>query len=424
MRRIGTAFMLLAGLSGCISFTATPTAGEKKSVEFKPTSTRMAAPAGMATAALPSNPTWTAHPGHDVAASTAIRPVSSYNPSVAPRVGGVPSLTPLVTTPRELPAGLAAATTPLPTVPPGYQVGYPTSAGGSTPAPVVQTSATAPAAPAAVRGEPTADRGTPPLLPAPTQEEIIRANLDEPAKPATLRPAAQETTEAPAAKESLSVAARTEKTGKTTPPLMRMVNTKRITLNFEVKDVGPSGLSTVELWYTQDTRDWKKYEAPTTAKAYVVEVDEEGMYGFTLVARSGLGLGKEPPVNGDQPQVWVIVDLSKPEVQLGEIETAANGGTQQVTLHWKASDKNLGRSPVTIQYAEKEDGPWKVLAGNVENTGTFVWQMPKTTPRCYFRVEATDLAGNVGQSSVSRQVLLDSSTPSVSIINVQASSAP
>src|SRR5262249_2527875 len=34
--------------------------------------------------------------------------------------------------------------------------------------------------------------------------------------------------------------------------LVKVVKSRRITLNFAFKDVGPSGVSAVELWYTQD----------------------------------------------------------------------------------------------------------------------------------------------------------------------------
>jgi hypothetical protein len=204
-------------------------------------------------------------------------------------------------------------------------------------------------------------------------------------------------------------------------PLMRLVNTKRITLNFEVKDVGPSGLANVELWYTQNCRDWKKYDAPTNSKAYVVEVDEEGMYGFTLVARSGLGLSKEAPVSGDQPQVWTIVDLTPPEVQLTEV--APNADAKQVTIAWKASDKNFSRTPISLSYAETEAGPWRIIAANLENIGKYTWSMPAGTPAKFIvRAEATDLAGNVSRVEWKKALLLDNSTPTVSITNVESNS--
>jgi hypothetical protein len=216
------------------------------------------------------------------------------------------------------------------------------------------------------------------------------------------------------------------KTPKAGAPLMRMVNSKRITLDFEVKDVGPSGLSSVELWYTRDCHEWKKYNAPPHAKAYVVEVDEEGMYGFTLLARSGIGLSKEPPGPGDQPQVWVIVDLTKPEIQLSEVTPTAtyNNKVQQVTIKWKASDKNLDRQPISLFFAEKEDGPWKTIATGLPNTGLYNWQVPGDAPSRFFvRAEAVDLAGNTGRAQSPKPVLLDTRVPSVTILNVEANNS-
>lgn len=422
MKRIGTTICLLAGLSGCISVTATPTAGDRKPVDVKPTATTMATPTTPAASsvALPTNPTWTAHPGHDLAGTR--QPVDQAA-AWSPQASG--SLTPMVTTPRPLPAGLASATPlppahatrPAPAAPTSdYQASYPSpTAAARPPADLALASATVPTAPA--KPEPVIDRSAPAAMAAPSPEEIIQANLAENRKTTTLRPSAPVAPE-PAAKEPVALPAKAARANAV--PLVRLVNTKRITLNFEVKDVGPSGLSTVELWYTQDAREWKKYEAPTDAKAYVVEVDEEGMYGFTLVARSGIGLGKEPPAAGEQPQVWVIVDLTRPEVHLEDAVSATAGGSQQVSIRWKATDKNLSRNPITLSWADKEDGPWKVIVSNIENTGKYNWQVPSGTPRCFVRVDAVDMAGNVGQSPVSKPILLDSSLPTVSITNVQS----
>src|SRR5262249_60687717 len=122
-------------------------------------------------------------------------------------------------------------------------------------------------------------------------------------------------------------------------------NTRRITLNFEVKDVGASGVAAVQLWFTQDGKKWRKHDAPPQAKAYVVEVDEEGMYGFTLLARSGTGLAKEPPQPGDSPPVGGIVDLTKPQVQLTEATPSMQGNQQTVTIKWRARGNNTRRHP-------------------------------------------------------------------------------
>jgi hypothetical protein len=205
--------------------------------------------------------------------------------------------------------------------------------------------------------------------------------------------------------------------------VVRMVNTKRVNLNYEVKDVGPSGISGVELWYTQDGRNWKKHEGPAQWQPpFVVELPEEGLYGLTLLARNGAGGGKDPPRPGDQPQVWVEVDLTKPIVAPPGAQVQSTAGAQVLTLRWTSSDKNLALKPITIACAEQAEGPWTPIATGVENTGHFTWPMPSTVPRRFHvRVEATDLAGNVGMAQAPAPINLDSSPPTVSILAVEPS---
>jgi hypothetical protein len=89
---------------------------------------------------------------------------------------------------------------------------------------------------------------------------------------------------------------------------VRVVRSRRISLNFALSDIGPSGVSAVELWYTRDGKEWALCDGVPKSPPYLVEVDEEGKYGFTLLARSGAGLSKKPPAPGDEPQIWVIVE--------------------------------------------------------------------------------------------------------------------
>jgi hypothetical protein len=374
--------VLLLGSGGCISFYPEPPEEKKREV-------RVPAPAPT---------TWTARDGErtdrqlpsrfrgDDTARIALPPAPV---PVASGGAGTPAATATVTT-----AGKVASVVPAPP----------------------------PATPASLASAARADHATQPVGYV-TSEPVREPALAMP-KPEGKVPPKGVTVVAPAKADSAAgkaVAADHAKGGKGAPPLMRMVNSKRVTLNFKVDDVGPSGLSGVELWYTQDCKDWKKHDAPPQAHSYVIEVDEEGMYGFTLLAKSGLGLGKEPPAPGDLPQVWVMVDLSKPVVTLGEITPNVNGKTGSVAIRWKATDKNLGSTPVGLYYAEKEAGPWLPIATAQENSGRYVWQVPASAPPSFFvRVEATDLAGNLGRAQTAKPVLLDTSRPTVSILDVES----
>src|SRR4051794_24681441 len=69
-----------------------------------------------------------------------------------------------------------------------------------------------------------------------------------------------------------------------------LVNNRRIKLNYNITDVGPSGVSCVELWATRDGKNWARYSnEPPPAGPLCVHVAEEGTYGFSLVVKNGLG---------------------------------------------------------------------------------------------------------------------------------------
>jgi hypothetical protein len=201
---------------------------------------------------------------------------------------------------------------------------------------------------------------------------------------------------------------------------VRVVNNKRITLNYKINDVGPSGVSSIDVWVTHDGRVWKKLDVGTqTHPPCIVEVSDEGLYGFSLLARNGLGLGKAPPQAGDVPQVWVDVDLTRPTVQLMGVEvTGPSKGT--AIISWSAADKNLGPRPITLSYSETGKGMWTPIAASLANSGRYIWQMPSSVSgRFLVRVEATDLAGNTGSAQSQEPVLIDLSQPTISILNVE-----
>jgi hypothetical protein len=203
---------------------------------------------------------------------------------------------------------------------------------------------------------------------------------------------------------------------------VRMVNSKHISLDYDIADIGPSGVI-VELWYTQDGRTWQKYKEqrdPPKPYIFTFDVADEGTYGFTLVVRSGVGLGGREPQVGDAPQVWVEVDLKPPQVQVLNVDVGRNQEAGNLTITWLATDKNLGQQPVNIFYAEQAGGPWTPIAANVANTGRYVWRMPpQGVPyKFHVRVDATDKAGNTGTAEWGKQVIVDLKVPKIKLINV------
>src|SRR5262249_23086727 len=204
---------------------------------------------------------------------------------------------------------------------------------------------------------------------------------------------------------------------------VRIVNSNGISINYKLEEVGKSGIALIELWWTRDGHSWTKYNErsnPEAGAPYTLEVSDEGLYGFTLVARNKAGFGESPPGVNDAPQIWVEVDLTKPVVRLLGVDVGRSGGDKgNLTITYSASDKNLERRPITISYAEKPDGHWTPIASNEENLGRYVWRIPEDVPyQFYVRVAAADRAGNIGTADTTAPVIVDLSKPRVKVIDV------
>ncbi|HZU35767.1 MAG TPA: hypothetical protein VFA18_07660, partial [Gemmataceae bacterium] len=207
----------------------------------------------------------------------------------------------------------------------------------------------------------------------------------------------------------------------TTRSGVRMINSKRLNLNYEVREQGRSGVSTVELWYTTDSRSWQKREDKpyTPGSPLSIDVEGEGLYGFTIIPRSGVGLSQPPPQVGDQPQVWVEVDLTPPVVHLQDVQVGQGADSGKLTIFYSATDKHLTQQPIVLEYAESAAGPWKPIARDVDNTGRYVWQMPQDVPYQFLvRVKAVDQAGNVGSDQSTTPVKVDLAQPKGVILDV------
>jgi hypothetical protein len=200
------------------------------------------------------------------------------------------------------------------------------------------------------------------------------------------------------------------------------VNSRRIKLNYEIREVGHSGVSSVELWATRDGKTWQRYsDEPPPPGPLVVHVAEEGRYGFTLVVRNGIGLSGRAPVTGDLPQVWVEVDETTPIVKLMDVEVAPGGVRSDLAIQWTAADIHLMAKPISISTSTDKDGPWMTVASGLENTGRYVWKMPNDVPhQFYVRVEATDRAGNVGTAQLVKPVTVDAARPRGVILGVDS----
>ena len=203
---------------------------------------------------------------------------------------------------------------------------------------------------------------------------------------------------------------------------LRMVNSRTFDLEYEVDSVGPSGVGRVELWGTSDGgQTWRRFTAVSDKHSPLrANVTEEGVYGFRVVVANGAGFGGKPPVAGDQPDLWIGVDLTKPTARIVSAQQGVESEAGQLIISWQADDKMLAARPVSLMFSQSRGGPWSPIAAGLENTGRYAWPIDnRTPPKLFLRLEVRDEAGNVGVHETTEPVIIDQSRPTVRVRSVR-----
>lgn len=211
---------------------------------------------------------------------------------------------------------------------------------------------------------------------------------------------------------------------------IQRVNSLEFGIRYDISEVGKSGVESVELFFTIDQgRTWesygvdddKKIPPPGQPRRFLVKVSGEGLYGFIIIAKSGAGFGPEPPSPGDPPQVWVEVDVEKPDVRFTSAPQVGRDTSAGILgISWTAQDRNLAPKSIKLLYSENANAKWKTIAEGLDNTGNYQWKMPENIPfKFYLRVEARDLAGNVGYAETDQPVIVDLKRPKSRITGVE-----
>jgi hypothetical protein len=203
---------------------------------------------------------------------------------------------------------------------------------------------------------------------------------------------------------------------------VRLVNSLSFELDYELEATGAAGIANVELWMTADSgRSWARWTTDEDRKSPVkVRVSEPGLYGFTVVLESGTGLRGRPPGPGDEPEVWLGIDLSVPRVRLTSVAVGSGAETGDVTIQWEAADDHLSSQPISLSYGVTPDGPWSLIATSIDNQGRFVWRLDDRVPdELFVRIEAVDDAGNVGRQVIDRPISVNRARPKAHIRDVR-----
>ena len=198
------------------------------------------------------------------------------------------------------------------------------------------------------------------------------------------------------------------------------VNSSLFDIAYQIDDVGPSGVGSVELFVTEDNgRQWFRYGNDADLRSpFQVDVQGEGTFGFTIRVRNGLGFSNPPPQPGETPDIVITVDKTAPQIHFlqPQIQTIEQGYVQ---LDWTVRE-TAGATPVRLEYSASPSGPWVPIFDWQSDPRQFQWPIRPGVPQSvYFRILAKDTAGNVGSAKTARPVLIDQNRPTARVLRIQ-----
>lgn len=206
------------------------------------------------------------------------------------------------------------------------------------------------------------------------------------------------------------------------PQGAKVVSTTSFNIGYSLEQVGPSGVGSVKLFITEDNgRMWYEYGSdPDRISPFPVRVEKSGQFGFAIRACSGIGLSENPPQPGQLPEIVVIVDQVAPRPKFGAIQQGQGLAHNQIQFSWVLTDSDLPQTSVMLLKSDTPNGPWEPISGWIENSGRYQWSVDQSVDRpVYVRLEARDLAGNIGRTELEQPLQIDLVKPTARIIDVE-----
>jgi len=180
---------------------------------------------------------------------------------------------------------------------------------------------------------------------------------------------------------------------------IRYSNSRKFSLEYEIESAGLAGVSDVELWGTRDRGlTWKRWGSdPDRESPFDIETNNDGAYGFRIVVVANNGLATPRPIENDLPDIFVVVDTLSPSIRFTGAAYGEGNQTGALVMRYECTDMNLPQRPITLSFGPSQNGPWSTIAAGLENEGAYVWPADPNLPRqIYLRIDAIDLAGNLG----------------------------
>jgi hypothetical protein len=192
-------------------------------------------------------------------------------------------------------------------------------------------------------------------------------------------------------------------------------------LDLDIADVGPAGMATARLWFSQDDgASWTEGPfIPDPFKTLHWKAPGDGHYRLAVVATDQAGNVSDQPKGRSDDQFPMIIDTTPPVVHItpaiGIVEADRVASSRRefkpgdrVAVPFTVQDVNLAPNSVTVFLQTDPSQPWKPLGTNLPTDAAFRFEIPAIGTRtARIKVQAADLAGNNGEAIASDVFVID-----------------
>lgn len=208
----------------------------------------------------------------------------------------------------------------------------------------------------------------------------------------------------------------------TTPPEANLVGPRlaaegEVVLDCSADDGDGSGVEQLMLWVTLDNgATWVPAGSNPAGEAlkFTATSGDYGLY-ITAVDRAGNTTGQPP--SGTAPDINLSIDTEMPQVRLDALSPGGSiRGGAETLVRWEAVAPKPSVRPVSIFLSPDDGHSWELVAADLENTGSYMWDVPRiNSGRCRLKITMRDASGKLSEAESKLPFAVDSTRPTSAI---------
>ncbi len=193
---------------------------------------------------------------------------------------------------------------------------------------------------------------------------------------------------------------------------------------YEIQNRGSAPIRKVSLYYRPEhVKEWLHAGDDSDNESPILFAKADGRYGLYVICSTDAGgrseFHQKPPGEGVEPQVWLTIDATPPQLSLESFNGGGYlmaGASMEIT--WKMVEPNPDPRGMEIHHSPDGGTNWNVVAQGVDPTkGSHRWVVPNSHgARHKIRLTCADRFGNANRVESEKPFTVDNDLPVMTIL--------